>query len=291
MRFDKVLGVRHTYWELGHRFGSYFPFTTRTVEYRISNPSYHGVRYFQSLVPWSAVFPIPRTSNPSYRGVQRTFSNPGYKHLLTLFLLFFFLFSFFYTQETYEKLKTENPDSFVAMTQTVDEDEHSLEMHLPYIARVFGNSDSRAVPPLVPILVGALSSKNEKKMGSILAPFLDDPCNLFIVSSDFCHWGKRFSYTRWAGQDGGVPLHTAIERLDKEGIEHIVNKDADGFCAYIERTKSTICGRHPIGVLLRALELSQNFSDRHVELLRYEQSSQAVTRSDSSVSYASAVVY
>lgn len=93
MRFDKVLGVRHTYWELGHRFGSYFPFTTRTVEYRISNPSYHGVRYFQSLVPWSAVFPIPRTSNPSYRGVQRTFSNPGYKHLLTLFLFFsFFLF-------------------------------------------------------------------------------------------------------------------------------------------------------------------------------------------------------
>lgn len=177
------------------------------------------------------------------------------------------------------------------MTQTVDEDEHSLEMHLPYIARVFGNSDSRAFPPLVPILVGALSSKNEKKMGSILAPFLDDPCNLFIVSSDFCHWGKRFSYTRWAGQDGGVPLHTAIERLDKEGIEHIVNKDADGFCAYIERTKSTICGRHPIGVLLRALESSQNFSDRHVELLRYEQSSQAVTRSDSSVSYASAVVY
>ena len=29
----------------------------------------------------------------------------------------------------------------------------------------------------------------------MLAKYLDDPANVFIVSSDFCHWGTRFSYT------------------------------------------------------------------------------------------------
>lgn len=31
--------------------------------------------------------------------------------------------------------------------------------------------------------------------GALLAPYLDDPSNLFVISSDFCHWGSRFSYT------------------------------------------------------------------------------------------------
>ncbi len=35
----------------------------------------------------------------------------------------------------------------------------------------------------------------EAKYGAILGPYLDDPSNCFVVSSDFCHWGTRFSYT------------------------------------------------------------------------------------------------
>ncbi len=35
----------------------------------------------------------------------------------------------------------------------------------------------------------------EAKYGAILGPYLDDPSNCFVVSSDFCHWGSRFSYT------------------------------------------------------------------------------------------------
>lgn len=31
--------------------------------------------------------------------------------------------------------------------------------------------------------------------GQALGQYLDDPSNLFIVSSDFCHWGSRFSFT------------------------------------------------------------------------------------------------
>ena len=35
----------------------------------------------------------------------------------------------------------------------------------------------------------------EALYGRVLGPFLDDPKNLFVVSSDFCHWGHRFGFT------------------------------------------------------------------------------------------------
>jgi predicted class III extradiol MEMO1 family dioxygenase len=41
---------------------------------------------------------------------------------------------------------------------------------------------------IVPILVGAISTKQESYYGSLLAPYLADPENFFVVSSDFCHW-------------------------------------------------------------------------------------------------------
>ena len=68
-------------------------------------------------------------------------------------------------------------------------------------------------------------------------------------------------------------------------------KDADGFERYLAEKKNTICGRHPIGVYLRALEKSAGFAERTVAFTRYEQSSQARGYDDSSVSYASAVVF
>jgi AmmeMemoRadiSam system protein B len=48
---------------------------------------------------------------------------------------------------------------------------------------------------LVPIMVGAISTDSEARYGQLLAPYLSDPSNLFIISSDFCHWGSRFKFT------------------------------------------------------------------------------------------------
>ena len=35
---------------------------------------------------------------------------------------------------------------------------------------------------------------SEARYGELLARYLDDPGNLFVISSDFCHWGSRFTY-------------------------------------------------------------------------------------------------
>ncbi len=46
------------------------------------------------------------------------------------------------------------------------------------------------VPPLTMLL-----KCREARYGQILAKYADDPKTLFIISSDFCHWGTRFNYT------------------------------------------------------------------------------------------------
>lgn len=66
---------------------------------------------------------------------------------------------------------------------------------------------------IVPILVGSISPDVEATYGELLAPYLADPQNLFVISSDFCHWGKRFSYTYY--EDSCGPIHKSIEKLDK----------------------------------------------------------------------------
>lgn len=63
------------------------------------------------------------------------------------------------------------------------------------------------------------------------------------------------------------------------------------FAAYLTRTHNTICGRHPIGVLLGALtELEKKGRSAKIKWVRYEQSSKCFNIRDSSVSYASAYV-
>lgn len=64
------------------------------------------------------------------------------------------------------------------------------------------------------------------------------------------------------------------------------------FAKYLAETKNTICGRHPIGVLLGALSTIEEEHDfrAKVQWVQYKQSSQCMTIRDSSVSYASAWV-
>lgn len=205
---------------------------------------------------------------------------------------------------------------FDVMTQSLDEDEHSIEMHLPYIYKVFEGRDIQ----IVPILVGAINTAKENVYGKLLAPYLADPSNFFVVSSDFCHWGSRFRYTYYcpSGSDSVTsltarsprstfdtkPIHQSIRELDESGIFAITHpwtqkgqsktaeQARDAFAEYLRDTKNTVCGRHPIGVLLAALTELEKTSGIKSEcrFTRYEQSSECLIPQDSSVSYASAFV-
>jgi predicted class III extradiol MEMO1 family dioxygenase len=66
-------------------------------------------------------------------------------------------------------------------------------------------------------MVGSLSTEKENLYGQIFAPYLADPKNLFIISSDFCHWGQRFRYTFYEKSWG--PIHQSIKTLDHK-VQH-----------------------------------------------------------------------
>jgi MEMO1 family protein len=87
---------------------------------------------------------------------------------------------------------------FTTMSQSVDEAEHSGEMQLPYLHRLlqklYPGSPESEYPPLVPIMVGSTNPATEAAFGKLLAPYIADPENAFVISSDFCHWGSRFGY-------------------------------------------------------------------------------------------------
>jgi len=206
---------------------------------------------------------------------------------------------------------------FTSMTLKVDEAEHSIEMHLPYIRKVFQGHDIS----IVPILVGAIDHDQEIEYGTLLSPFLARSDTICVVSTDFCHWGHRFRYTFYYPEPPPCnpihlsrsnpsppslvthPIHASISALDHEGLtilslpsgEKASTSASDvhrNFTEYLARTKNTICGRHPIGVLLGALSAFDEDADHSTTLkfVRYEQSSACIDYSDSSVSYASAYV-
>lgn len=178
---------------------------------------------------------------------------------------------------------------FEWMELDTDENEHSIEMHLPYIAKVMENYKNDFT--IVPILVGSLSPEKEAYYGRILAPYLADPKNLFVISSDFCHWGHRFRYTYYDRSYENI--YQSIEGLDRLGMHIIENLNPTEFTNYLKKYGNTICGRHPIGILLQAVQellRNDNTQTASMKFLKYAQSSQCRNMNDSSVSYASAAL-
>ncbi|CCW59988.1 unnamed protein product [Phytomonas sp. EM1] len=181
-------------------------------------------------------------------------------------------------------------------TKQVDEEEHSIEMQLPFISYILhfpqGQAQAAAVSrvSIVPIIIGWTDRGLEERMSDALQEYLNDPSNVFILSSDFCHWGSRFRYTYHYQRDTYPNIGEAIIALDHRAISLLHNKDIDGWYDYLEQTNNTICGRNPIGIGLNAW-VNKLASKVTVDFVSYSQSNKCQNAKDSSVSYASALIY
>ncbi|KAI0160790.1 UPF0103-domain-containing protein [Xylariaceae sp. FL1272] len=189
-----------------------------------------------------------------------------------------------------------------------DIDEHSLEMHLPYLYKRLTQtfSSEQDYPTIVPILVGSNNGAEEKAVGQILAPYLNDPDNVFIISSDFCHWGRRFVYLKYMPgnkvenirdlndneKPKDPPVHESIKTLDHLAMGAITSGDHDSFVHNLAKTGNTVCGRHPIGVAMAALEVLASHdagSEKYrFKFVHYDRSDLVTNKDGHSVSYASA---
>jgi AmmeMemoRadiSam system protein B len=177
---------------------------------------------------------------------------------------------------------------FTVMDKATDEQEHSGELQYPYIRKAV-NDVGCSRCKVLPIMVGSLDVSQEEVFGKLLAPILARPNVITVISSDFCHWGPRFRYQPFLKQEKHI--FVKIEEMDRAGMEHIALQEPGAFAAYLKETSNTICGRHPLGVWLQAVKHNKDTGVERldVKFVRYAQSSQARSKHDSSVSYASAV--
>lgn len=205
-------------------------------------------------------------------------------------------------KEVINELIDSDPKLFRKMSLEVDEDEHSFEMHMPFLFKV--TNDLNRHPKIIPIMISATDESFEKKIAKSLKPYFEDKSNAFIVSTDFCHWGSRFSYTSYTPTGSltdieeidsnkrilksNLPIYKSIEYLDKTAMEIISTGSYRKFKDYIYLTENTICGAKPLGVLM--LLMQDLLGDKTKNTLKwtgYKQSSSVVSPRDSSVSYAS----
>eukprot|EP00581_Thalassiosira_minuscula_P010713 CAMPEP_0183727328 /NCGR_PEP_ID=MMETSP0737-20130205/25413_1 /TAXON_ID=385413 /ORGANISM="Thalassiosira miniscula, Strain CCMP1093" /LENGTH=347 /DNA_ID=CAMNT_0025958929 /DNA_START=46 /DNA_END=1089 /DNA_ORIENTATION=+ len=191
-------------------------------------------------------------------------------------------------------------NKFSLMEREVDEEEHSGEMQYPYIAKIIndvnctnGNEAKRLEIKILPIMVGSIKSNKEEAFGRLLSPYLSDRAIFTVISSDFCHWGRRFNYMPQPSKSDKNKnineVHEYIEYLDKQGMNLIEMQRPGAFADYLREHSNTICGRHPISVWLHSLRESSSFLTYNVRFIKYAQSEKARSTRDHSVSYASAV--
>jgi hypothetical protein len=170
-------------------------------------------------------------------------------------------------------------DSLFIKNSSVFELEHSIEIHLPFLQRVFGDrlsGDIRVLPILVGDMDNATAQKAARKIAEATARF--NP--VFIISTDFTHYGPNFGYEPF-GSRGGQSNLVKVKDLDTGAINTILKKDLPGFTSYVEKTGATICGRNPIRIAL-ALPIE----GYRAEKIAYDTSGNITGDYRNSVSYA-----
>ena len=130
----------------------------------------------------------------------------------------------------------------------IDQGEHSLELQLPLLQRTVKDFK------LVPLLVGRMETQDYAQAAAAIQPWVDKD-TLLVASSDFTHFGPNFGYVPFSDD---VP--TRLGRLADDAAGPILQCDFDGFAAHLANTQDTICGRGPIGLLLRILSMDEGAS-------------------------------
>ncbi|HSD10924.1 MAG TPA: AmmeMemoRadiSam system protein B [Candidatus Binatia bacterium] len=120
--------------------------------------------------------------------------------------------------------------------------EHSLEIQLPFLQRVLPGLS------VVPLLAGRLEEGDYARVGILLDRLASDE-TIFLISSDFTHFGRRFGYVPFLPADAS-DARRRLRALDMGAIEPALRCDPAGFREHLARTGDTVCGHVPIEAFL-----------------------------------------
>jgi len=156
------------------------------------------------------------------------------------------------------------------VNDTIHEREHSLELQTAYIRHILGEI------PLIPLVVGSFSDESHILRCAKNICEIKQPGDLFVVSSDFTHFGPRYDYVPFYND-----ISDNIKELDTKAFSLIEKLDLKEFLEFQKETECTICGFNPICLLIATLPPNSKG-----ELLHYETSRNQGSDDDiNSVSY------
>ncbi|MBW2970608.1 AmmeMemoRadiSam system protein B [Candidatus Woesearchaeota archaeon] len=154
--------------------------------------------------------------------------------------------------------------------------EHSLEVQLPFLQ--FVSKDRLKDLKVLPI-----SIKDDINLHRLALDIKDvlvdyDKRVVFIVSSDFTHYGATYGYLPFSSD---IPQR--LYDLDMGAIKHLLKLDAMRFMDYVNETGATICGVLPLILLVKLLSKTEG------KLLQYYTSADIMGDFRNAVGYASLV--
>jgi AmmeMemoRadiSam system protein B len=141
--------------------------------------------------------------------------------------------------------------------------EHSLEMQLPFLARVLPGV------PIVPMIIGAQRPAVTHALGDLLAAHLEGRRALLVASSDLSHF---------------LPRSAAI-RLDERVLDCLAGFDADGLDRALNEEPNHACGG---GAMVSVLRAARALGADSGAVLKYGDSGDVSGDTDSVVGYVSA---
>ena len=135
-------------------------------------------------------------------------------------------------------------DGVIALNDAAHRPEHAIEIQLPFIQVLFGDR----VPPIVPIIVGLISTADVKKLAQRLKADLRDD-DLVLISSDFVHYGADYDFVPF-----GAPVQPQIKEYDHRTMAAIRALDGASFDRFAEQNPHAACGIHSLRLLSHAFE-------------------------------------
>ena len=124
----------------------------------------------------------------------------------------------------------------------IHRNEHSTQLEIPFLQFMLQPGFR-----LLPVIVGICGKETLEDAACALKPLIDEK-TLVVASSDFTHYGKDYGYVPFVHD-----VRESLKALDMGAFHFIERKSPDDFRTYLEKTEATICGSHPIELLLRLL--------------------------------------
>ena len=123
--------------------------------------------------------------------------------------------------------------------------EHSLEVQLPFLQKIYGDS-----VPILPISLLFQDIDTAKAVADALTKVLKGRKAVLVASSDLTHY---------------EPAETAREK-DNALLQQVLKMDLDGFYSTLERLNVTACG---YGAIASVMHTAESLGLRSPEILKY----------------------